>query len=58
MRRSLVQMLFIEGNHFCPGCEKTGKCQLQALGYEYEMTTPHFAISFPVAASTPRIPMS
>ncbi len=21
MRRTLVQMLFIEGNHFCPGCE-------------------------------------
>ncbi len=32
MRRSLVQMLFIEGNHFCPGCEKSGACQLQALG--------------------------
>ena len=25
MRRSLVQMLFIEGNHFCPACEKSGK---------------------------------
>ena len=42
MRRSLVQMLFIEGNHFCPGCEKSGACQLQALGYEYEMLSPHF----------------
>jgi [NiFe] hydrogenase diaphorase moiety small subunit len=46
-RRTLVQMLFVEGNHFCPGCEKTGNCQLQALGYEYEMTTPHFVEFFP-----------
>jgi [NiFe] hydrogenase diaphorase moiety small subunit len=47
MRRSLVQMLFIEGNHFCPGCEKSGACQLQALGYEYEMLTPHFVELYP-----------
>ncbi len=47
MRRSLVQMLFIEGNHFCPACEKSGNCQLQALGYEYEMMSPHFVELFP-----------
>ena len=47
MRRTLVQMLFIEGNHFCPGCEKSGACQLQALGYEYEMMSPHFVELFP-----------
>ena len=32
MRRAMLQMLFVEGNHFCPGCEKSGNCQLQALG--------------------------
>ena len=47
MRRSLVQLLFIEGNHFCPTCEKTGNCELQALGYEYEMLSPHFAEFYP-----------
>ena len=47
MRRSLVQLLFIEGNHFCPSCEKTGNCELQALGYEYEMLSPHFAEFYP-----------
>jgi [NiFe] hydrogenase diaphorase moiety small subunit len=47
MRRSLVQMLFIEGNHFCPGCEKSGSCQLQALGYEFEMMSPHFVELYP-----------
>jgi [NiFe] hydrogenase diaphorase moiety small subunit len=46
-RRSLVQMLFIEGNHFCPGCEKSGSCRLQALGYEYEMMSPHFVELYP-----------
>jgi [NiFe] hydrogenase diaphorase moiety small subunit len=47
IRRSLVQMLFIEGNHICPACEKSGNCQLQALGYEYEMMSPHFVALFP-----------
>jgi [NiFe] hydrogenase diaphorase moiety small subunit len=46
-RRTLVQMLFVEGNHFCPGCEKSGNCRLQALGYEFEMMTPHFVHFFP-----------
>jgi [NiFe] hydrogenase diaphorase moiety small subunit len=58
MRRSLVQMLFIEGNHFCPGCEKSGSCQLQALGYEYEMMSPHFVELYPhreVDASHPDV---
>ncbi|MCK5359565.1 MAG: (2Fe-2S)-binding protein, partial [Gammaproteobacteria bacterium] len=30
-RRSLLQMLFVEGNHICPACEKSGACQLQAV---------------------------
>jgi [NiFe] hydrogenase diaphorase moiety small subunit len=47
MRRSILQMLFVEGNHFCPGCEKSGNCRLQALGYEFEMTTPHFVEFYP-----------
>ena len=29
-RLRLLQMLFVEGNHFCPGCEKSGNCLLQA----------------------------
>jgi len=42
-RRVLLQMLFVEGHHFCPGCEKSGHCKLQALAYDLEMLTPHFA---------------
>jgi [NiFe] hydrogenase diaphorase moiety small subunit len=56
-RRALLQMLFAEGNHFCPGCEKSGNCQLQALAYDLEMYDPHFAQFFPareVDASHPQ----
>lgn len=57
-RRVLLQMLFVEGNHFCPGCEKSGNCQLQALAYELEMVTPHFNHFYPhrdVDASHPDV---
>jgi [NiFe] hydrogenase diaphorase moiety small subunit len=41
-RRLLLQMLFVEGNHFCPSCEKSGDCLLQATAYEMGMLGPHF----------------
>jgi len=46
-RRSLLQMLFVEGNHVCPGCEKSGACQLQAVAYYCDMLSPHFTHFFP-----------
>lgn len=46
-RRSLLQMLFVEGNHFCPSCEKSGDCQLQATAYDLGMVSPHFAHFYP-----------
>lgn len=46
-RRSLVQMLFVEGNHVCPSCEKSGNCQLQAVAYHLGMLTPHFSHFYP-----------
>ena len=46
-RRSLLQMLFVEGNHVCPGCEKSGACQLQAVAYYTNMLSPHFTRFFP-----------
>ena len=57
-RRTLLQMMFVEGNHFCPSCEKSGNCQLQALAYDLEMTTPRFDHLFPdrpVDASHPEV---
>lgn len=46
-RRTLLQMLFVEGNHFCPSCEKSGACRLQATAYQVQMVSPHFDHFFP-----------
>lgn len=46
-RRALTQMLFVEGNHFCPSCEKSGNCQLQATAYHLGMMSPHYDHFFP-----------
>ena len=57
-RKSLVQFLFTEGNHFCPSCEASGRCTLQAVGYELGMDTAHYAPLFPdrpVDASHPDV---
>lgn len=57
-RRTLLQLLFVEGNHFCPSCEKSGDCLLQATAYELGMLTPHFDHFYPnrpVDASHPDV---
>jgi [NiFe] hydrogenase diaphorase moiety small subunit len=57
-RRMLIQMLLVEGNHFCPSCEKSGNCKLQALGYALNVMTPHFTHFYParpVDASHPEM---
>ena len=57
-RRALTQMLFVEGNHVCPSCEKSGNCQLQAVAYHLGMLTPHFSHFYPardVDASHPEV---
>lgn len=46
-RRALTQMLFVEGNHFCPSCEKSGDCQLQATAYHLGMMDSHYDHFFP-----------
>jgi len=58
LRRTLVQMLFAEGNHFCPSCEKSGDCRLQATGYDLGVMTAGFRHLFPdrpVDASHPEV---
>jgi [NiFe] hydrogenase diaphorase moiety small subunit len=47
-RRHLVQMLFVEGNHHCPFCEKSGDCHLQAVATHLEMQDTHFEHAFPM----------
>ncbi len=58
VRKEIIELLFVSGNHFCPACEKSGNCELQALGYRYEMMAPRFPFAFPIRevdASYPRI---
>ena len=39
-RRRIIEMLFVEGNHYCPSCEASGACELQALGYRLGLLAP------------------
>ncbi len=58
IRKNIIELLFVSGNHFCPSCEKSGNCELQALGYKYQMMVPQYPYSFPrkdVDASSPKI---
>ena len=47
-RKALVELLFSEGNHNCPSCEKSGRCTLQAVGYEVDMLVSRFPYRFPI----------
>ena len=42
IRKALVEMMFAEGNHFCPSCEKSGNCDLQHMGYELGIAISRF----------------
>jgi [NiFe] hydrogenase diaphorase moiety small subunit len=58
MRKAILEMLFVEGNHLCPTCEKSGNCELQALGYRYTLMVPRFPYLWPVRevnAAMPKI---
>jgi [NiFe] hydrogenase diaphorase moiety small subunit len=46
-RQTLVQMLFVEGNHFCPSCEKSGDCLLQAVAYDLGVMSAELDYLFP-----------
>jgi [NiFe] hydrogenase diaphorase moiety small subunit len=41
-RKAILDMLFVEGNHYCMFCEKSGLCELQALAYRFGITAPQF----------------
>ncbi|MCP4297682.1 MAG: 2Fe-2S iron-sulfur cluster binding domain-containing protein [Proteobacteria bacterium] len=58
-RRDLVRMLYHEGNHLCPICEASGRCELQAVGYYLGILQPakypYLQPDRPVDASHPDI---
>ena len=41
-RKAIVEMLFAEGNHYCPACAKSGDCELQRKGYEMGISASRF----------------
>ena len=47
IRRNIVDMLFVEGNHYCMFCQKSGDCELQALAYRFGITAPKYPYMFP-----------
>ena len=58
IRKQIIEMLFVEGNHFCMSCEKSGNCELQALAYRFGILATSFPYQFPerkVDASHPDI---
>lgn len=58
IRKSIIELLFVSGNHFCPACEKSGNCELQALAYRFKMMVPRYPYDFPrkeVDSSSPKI---
>lgn len=48
LRRSVVQMIFVEGNHYCPSCEESGNCRLQASAYYLGLQDNRFPQQFPI----------
>jgi [NiFe] hydrogenase diaphorase moiety small subunit len=58
IRRNILDMLFVEGNHYCMFCEKSGNCELQALAYRLGIAAPKYPYQFPqrdVDASHPDV---
>ncbi len=58
LRRAMIEMLLVEGNHYCMFCEKSGHCELQALAYRFGILIPRYPYIFPkrdVDASHPNI---
>jgi [NiFe] hydrogenase diaphorase moiety small subunit len=46
-RSAIVEMLYVEGNHFCPSCERSGNCELQATAYRLGILAPRYPYIFP-----------
>jgi [NiFe] hydrogenase diaphorase moiety small subunit len=46
-RSTIVEMLFVEGNHPCPFCEKSGNCDLQAMAYRFGLSATELTYQFP-----------
>ena len=43
----VVELLFAEGQHNCPSCEKSGRCRLQGVSYEVGLHSSQFPYRYP-----------
>ena len=50
-RRTIVEMLFAEGNHICSVCVANGNCELQDLAIEMGMDHVRLDYQFPQSQS-------
>ena len=58
LRKVIIETLFVSGNHYCPACEKSGNCTLQALAYKYRIMIPRFPFEFEekeIEATSPKL---
>lgn len=59
-RRQIIELLFSERNHICPFCPRAGSCELQDLGYRFQMDHVRYAYlhpTLPTDLSHPHIGM-
>jgi len=57
-RKMIIELLYAEGNHFCPSCEKSGDCELQAMAYRFGIVVSRFTYRYPnrrVEADSPAL---
>ena len=58
IRKTVLQLLFGERNHYCMYCESSGDCELQKLGYKYGLDHfefPPYEEKYPLDISHPYI---
>jgi len=58
IRKTILQLLFAERNHYCMYCEMSGNCELQDLGYRYGLDHfefPPYEEKFPLDTTHPYI---
>jgi bidirectional [NiFe] hydrogenase diaphorase subunit len=46
-RKTIIQMMFVEGNHICSVCVSNGHCELQSMAERLEINHIDFSYRFP-----------
>jgi formate dehydrogenase major subunit len=46
-RRLILELMFTERNHLCAQCVASGDCELQQLGYRYQMDNTRYPYAWP-----------